>query len=277
MNMIPPDPIRLVFDRLENLKQKMPYYLVVNIGYLKVEMDYYKHYKIVVVGDGGVGKSTFLKRHRTGEFENKYLPTMGVDVIPLQLHTNYGLIIFKIWDCAGQEKFGGLREGYYQAAEGAIVMFDLGSGLTGRNVIPWIHNVRSVVPNIPVIICGNKCDLRARKITGRIEAQDLPGVKYYEISARSNYNFEKPFLQLARELTGHQDLEFVEMPPICPPKVKVHSNSRQTDSPSPPEVQSNSPQTDSPSPQNKVHCHWTEIPGGMMKVTYEFYPCVKEW
>ncbi len=211
------------------------------------------NYKIVVVGDGGVGKSAFLKRHRTGDFENKYIATMGVDVMPLTFNTNYGLIIFKMWDCAGLEKFGGLKQEYYQGADGAIVMFDLGSRITCRNVSAWIHSVREVVPNIPVIICGNKCDLRDRKVTGRIEAQDLSNVVYYEISARSNYNFEKPFLQLARELTGRKDLEFAEMPALCPPVVSTTHVQHQ---------------------QNKVN--WVEIPGGMMKVTYEFYPSVKE-
>jgi len=203
-------------------------------------------YKIIVVGDGGVGKTTFIKRHRTGQFESKYIATMGVDVHPLTFNTNHGPIIFKIWDCAGQEKFGGLREGYYQKAQGAIVMFDVSSTITCDHVSPWIQNVRSVAPDLPVIICGNKCDIPERKVTGRIEAQDLPNVKYYEVSARSNYNFEKPFLDLARKLTGHEDLQFEEMPPISPPEVKIKMN-----------------------PPQKV-C-WVDIPGGKMKVTYEFY------
>jgi GTP-binding nuclear protein Ran len=59
-------------------------------------------FKIVLVGDGGVGKTTFVKRCRTGEFEKKYIATQGVDVVPLTFHTNYGPIIFKVWDCAGQ-------------------------------------------------------------------------------------------------------------------------------------------------------------------------------
>ena len=70
-------------------------------------------FKLVLVGDGGVGKTTFVKRHLTGEFEKKYVATLGVEVHPLVFHTNRGAIRFNVWDTAGQEKFGGLRDGYY--------------------------------------------------------------------------------------------------------------------------------------------------------------------
>lgn len=67
----------------------------------------------MLVGDGGTGKTTFVKRHLTGEFEKKYVATLGVEVHPLVFHTNRGPIKFNVWDTAGQEKFGGLRDGYY--------------------------------------------------------------------------------------------------------------------------------------------------------------------
>ncbi|GJV12296.1 GTP-binding nuclear protein Ran-3, partial [Tanacetum coccineum] len=72
----------------------------------------YLSFKLVIVGDGGTGKTTFVKRHLTGEFEKKYEPTIGVEVHPLDFFTNHGKIRFNCWDTAGQEKFGGLRDGY---------------------------------------------------------------------------------------------------------------------------------------------------------------------
>ena len=70
-------------------------------------------FKLILVGEGGVGKTTFVKRHLTGEFEKKYVATLGVEVHPLRFSTNFGPIQYNVWDTAGQEKFGGLRAGYY--------------------------------------------------------------------------------------------------------------------------------------------------------------------
>ena len=76
-------------------------------------------FKLVLVGDGGTGKTTFVKHHLTGEFE-KYVATLGVEVHPFIFHTNRGPIKFNVWDTAGQEKFGGLRDGYYIQGEGGL-------------------------------------------------------------------------------------------------------------------------------------------------------------
>ena len=61
----------------------------------------------------------------TGEFEKIYIATLGVEVHPLQFYTNYGSIMFNCWDTAGQEKFGGLRDGYYIQGQCTIIMFDV--------------------------------------------------------------------------------------------------------------------------------------------------------
>ena len=74
-----------------------------------------------MVGDGGTGKTTVLKRHLTGEFEKKYVATLGVEVHPFVFHNNRGPIKFNIWDTAGQEKFVGLGDGYYIQAQCAIM------------------------------------------------------------------------------------------------------------------------------------------------------------
>merc|ERR1712029_1091285 len=116
------------------------------------------------VGDGGTGKTTFVKRHLTGEFEKKYVATLGVEVHPLVFHTNRGAIRFFCWDTAGQEKFGGLRDGYYIHGQCAIIMFDVTSRLTYKNVPTWHRDLCRVCENIPIVLCGNKVDVINRQV-----------------------------------------------------------------------------------------------------------------
>eukprot|EP00054_Salpingoeca_dolichothecata_P005249 m.33833 g.33833 ORF g.33833 m.33833 type:complete len:216 (-) comp15320_c0_seq1:32-679(-) len=170
-------------------------------------------FKLVLVGDGGVGKTTFVKRHLTGEFEKKYVATLGVEVRPLVFYTNHGAICFDVWDTAGQEKFGGLRDGYYVNGKCAIIMFEVTSRITYTNVPNWYKDIVRVCDKIPIVLCGNKVDVKNRCVKAKqITFHRKNNVQYYDISAKSNYNFEKPFLWLARKLSGESSLEFVEMP-----------------------------------------------------------------
>ncbi|KZL65076.1 GTP-binding nuclear protein GSP1/Ran, partial [Colletotrichum tofieldiae] len=166
--------------------------------------------------------TTFVKRHLTGEFEKKYMATLGVEVHPLGFTTNFGQIQFDVWDTAGQEKFGGLRDGYYINGQCGIIMFDVTSRITYKNVPNWHRDLVRVCENIPIVLCGNKVDVKERKVKAKtITFHRKKNLQYYDISAKSNYNFEKPFLWLARKLVGNPALEFVAAPALAPPTAQV--------------------------------------------------------
>ena len=185
-------------------------------------------FKLILVGDGGVGKTTFVKRHLTGEFEKKYVATLGVEVHPLVFHTNRGPIKFNVWDTAGQERFGGLRDGYYIQGQCAIVMFDVTSRITYKNVPNWHRDLTRVCENIPIVLTGNKVEIKDRKVKAKqITFHRKKNLQYYDISAKSNYNFEKPFLWLARKLVGDPNLVFVESPALKPPEVSIDQQTVQ--------------------------------------------------
>lgn len=179
-------------------------------------------FKLILVGDGGVGKTTFVKRHVTGEFEKKYEPTVGVVVHPLKFYTNLGPVKFNCWDTAGQEKFGGLRDGYYIEGKSAIIMFDVTARVTYRNVPHWYKDLVRVCEGIPIVLVGNKCDRKDRLVKPKdIHFHRKKNLQYYDISAKSNYHFEKPFLYIARKLTGNNDCKFDDAPALAPPEVQI--------------------------------------------------------
>mmetsp|Transcript_20952 Transcript_20952/g.58925 ORF Transcript_20952/g.58925 Transcript_20952/m.58925 type:complete len:215 (+) Transcript_20952:66-710(+) len=187
-----------------------------------------KTFKLILVGDGGVGKTTFVKRHLTGEFEKKYVATLGVEVHPLKFRTNVGTICFNCWDTAGQEKFGGLRDGYYILGEAGIIMFDVTNRQSYKNVPKWHRDLVRVCYNIPIVLCGNKVDVRDRVLKPKqINFHRKKNLQYFELSAKSNYNFEKPFLFLARRLCEESNLVFIEEVALKPPEVAVDQQQLQ--------------------------------------------------
>lgn len=182
-------------------------------------------FKLVLIGDGGTGKTTFVKRHTTGEFEKRYIATQGVEVHPLRFFTSRGPIIFNVWDTAGQEKLSGLRDGYYIGGNCGIIMFDVCSRITYKNVPKWYKDLVRVCDNIPIVLVGNKVDVKERKVKAKqITFHRRHNLQYYDVSAKSNYQFEKPFLWLARRLSGDAALVLVEAPILAPQEVVMDAD-----------------------------------------------------
>ncbi|CAG9333055.1 unnamed protein product [Blepharisma stoltei] len=179
-------------------------------------------FKLVLIGDGGVGKTTFVKRHLTGEYEKRYIATVGVDVHPLTFYTTRGPVCFNVWDTAGQEKLSGLRDGYYIGGQCGIIMFDVTSRITYKNVPKWHRDLVRVCENVPIVLVGNKVDVKDRKVKAKqITYHRRHNLQYFDVSAKSNYQFEKPFLWLARRLSGDPNLMLVEAPVLAPVDVQI--------------------------------------------------------
>uniref|UniRef100_A0A3Q7HXZ6 GTP-binding nuclear protein n=1 Tax=Solanum lycopersicum TaxID=4081 RepID=A0A3Q7HXZ6_SOLLC len=154
-------------------------------------------------------KLLFLKRHLNGEFDRNYEPTISVEVHPLDFFTNYGKNRFNCWDTVGQENLGCLRDSYYIDGQCAIIMFDFTVRLSYLNVPTWHRDLFKFCEIVPFI--------KAREINFYRRKKNW---QYYEISAKSNYNLELPFLFLARKLVNDDNLHFEESPAIAPPEVK---------------------------------------------------------
>ncbi|KAI7893743.1 putative GTP-binding nuclear protein Ran [Mucor mucedo] len=175
-------------------------------------------FKLILVGDSGTGKTTFIKCHLNGKAEKKD----GFVIYSLPFETNFGPVVFNVWDTTGREKAGSLRDDDYHGGHGGIIMFDITSRLTYKRVPQWHRDLARVCENMPIVICGNKVDIKECSVTPRqISYHRRNNLPFYYTSAKSNYNIEKPFLYLAQHLVGEPTLEFINSPVLAPPKIEV--------------------------------------------------------
>ena len=116
-------------------------------------------YKVLTVGDGGVGKTTLLHRYIKGEFLANTQMTLGVGFQVSNMIVDGTTIMLQIWDFGGQEQFRFMLERYSLGARGAAVMFDLTRVITLENIEQWINICRKGNPNVPLILVGTKLDL----------------------------------------------------------------------------------------------------------------------
>lgn len=169
----------------------------------------YGYKKIVILGDAGVGKTTYIRRILTGKFTKNYTATMGVDNNFIEWHTTKGDVQTDIFDISGQEIFSGYREYYIKNADGIIIMLDVTSKLTYKNAEKWIKLVKEYAPDTPIVLCGNKVDVANRKVQS-YQLFDLRKkydlLQHYNISAKSCYDYQMPFLELFRHFYGYGTL-----------------------------------------------------------------------
>ena len=152
-------------------------------------------FKCVLVGDGGVGKTSFASRVDTGRFTGKYIATLGVDVSTPHFVQYYNQkpvdVTLNMWDTAGQEKFSGMGNGYYIQADCAFVFFDLTSRITFKNVPKWIRDISEYTNRI--VLIGNKSDIvDGRKISYEDVLQFTSGkIPYFEISCKNYQGIDR--------------------------------------------------------------------------------------
>ncbi|KAL9656717.1 hypothetical protein ABK040_002984 [Willaertia magna] len=161
-------------------------------------------FKLIVIGDGGVGKTCFVNSIVAKKFEPSYIATLGVTTSRVEFNTSKGKVRFDLWDTAGPEKFGGLRAGYYINASCAIIMFDVTSRLTYKNVPSWYKDITKICgENIPIVMCGNKIDVgeENRKVkTMNVTFHKKKNIEYFEMSVKNQVNCINPIIYLTRKL-----------------------------------------------------------------------------
>ncbi len=160
-------------------------------------------FKILILGNAGVGKTSTTVKFAQSLFISEYKPTLGVNIVRNDYWIDDELIHFQIWDLAGQDRWRMMRKIYYSGAQGALLLFDTTRYDSFKDLDKWYKEINSYTYGIPVILVGNKIDLKdLRKVPSEIarkKAEEF-GCKYIETSAKTSENIEEAFKILALEL-----------------------------------------------------------------------------
>jgi len=162
-------------------------------------------FKILVGGDGAVGKTTLLRKYVDGTFDESSITTVGVDFFIKQvIYENVGSCTLQIWDLGGQERFRHLLESFIMGAKGALLLFDLTTMPKIDNILNWVNMVRMHDLNLPIILVGTKLDLEELIAVDDESAEALKNafnmVKYVKTSSKTGTNVELVFDLMVEEL-----------------------------------------------------------------------------
>lgn len=162
----------------------------------------YDHlFKLLIIGDSGVGKSSLLLRFSDNTFAGTYITTIGVDFKIRTVDVGDEKVKLQIWDTAGQERFRTITSTYYRGTHGVIVVYDVTSGESFANVKRWLHEIDQNCDVVNRILVGNKDDDPDRKVVLTQDAQrfaEQMGIQLYETSAKENKNVEEMFLAITK-------------------------------------------------------------------------------
>ncbi|CAH1181934.1 unnamed protein product [Phyllotreta striolata] len=166
------------------------------------EYDYL--FKLLLIGDSGVGKSCLLLRFADDTYTESYISTIGVDFKIRTIDLDGKTIKLQIWDTAGQERFRTITSSYYRGAHGIIVVYDCTDQDSFNNVKQWLEEIdRYACDNVNKLLVGNKSDLTTKKVVDFNTAKeyaDQLGVPFLETSAKNATNVEQAFMTMAAEI-----------------------------------------------------------------------------
>ena len=155
-------------------------------------------YKVAIVGNGAVGKTTLLRRYATSKFQESRIMTIGVDFETIEVDLKGQSIKLTVWDLAGQGRFAPFRGSFYKGARAAGLVFDVSDRQSFEDLPDWLQEVHSVVLDAYVVVNGNKTDLpRVVKVEeGKAYAASI-NAAYVETSAKTGEGVQRFFHFLA--------------------------------------------------------------------------------
>lgn len=211
------------------------------MGTREDEYDYL--FKVVLIGDSGVGKSNLLSRFTRNEFNLESKSTIGVEFATRSIVVDGKRIKAQIWDTAGQERYRAITSAYYRGAVGALLVYDIAKHLTYENVERWLRELRDHADdNIVIMLVGNKSDLRHLRAVPTDEAKafaEKNNLSFIETSALDSSNVENAFQHIltaiykivSRKLVSDHVEGDSSVPPFNGQRVTLPTSSAVADKP----------------------------------------------
>ncbi|XP_076345025.1 ras-related protein Rab-30-like isoform X2 [Tachypleus tridentatus] len=166
--------------------------------------DYKFLFKVVLIGNAGVGKTCIVRRFTQGLFPPGQGATIGVDFLIKTVQVDGEKVKLQIWDTAGQERFRSITQSYYRSAHALILVYEISSHLTFDCLHRWLKEIEQFAnPKVLRILVGNKTDRKDREVPNQIgeEFAKAHNMYFIETSAKDSDNVEKLFLEIAAQLT----------------------------------------------------------------------------
>ena len=167
--------------------------------------------KILVLGNGSVGKTSIIIKYIDNKFSISYLTTLGLDFKQKKMKLKNGKVInLKIFDTAGQERYKSVSLSFIKKADGVLLIYDISDRSTFDAINGWIQSLMDVgKESIPIILIGNKCDLSEdkRKVSNEegIQKSNEYKIPFFETSCKDGININEVFDKIIEEITCNSD------------------------------------------------------------------------